>query len=159
MHRAEDDHLAYLGWEVAGRYDLQVLVDAVEATGVTVEHVDASEARSRGVLELVRFQDPAGTPVEVFYGQHSDFRFASPLGIEFVTDPCGLGHVMLSVNAFDECVDFYCNVLGFRVTTSPIWMAFMRPFYGAMIVITAWRFATLGQPTRLSLSSRLAFVT
>ena len=116
VHRAEDDHLAYLGWEVAGKYDLQDLVDAVEATGVTVEHVDASEARSRGVLELARFEDPAGTPVEVFYGQHSDFRFASPLGIEFVTDPCGLGHVMLSVDAFDECVDFYCNVLGFRVS-------------------------------------------
>jgi len=116
VHRAEDDHLAYLGWEVAGKYDLQVLVDAVGATGVTVEYVDASEARSRGVLQLARFQDPAGTPVEVFYGQHSDFRFASPLGIEFVTDPYGLGHVMLSVNAFDECVDFYCNVLGFRVS-------------------------------------------
>jgi len=116
VHGAEDDQLAYVGWEVAGKYDLQVLVDAVEAAGVSVEHVDPREARSRGVLDLVRFQDPAGTPVEIFYGQHCDFRFASPLGIEFVTDPCGLGHVMLLVSAFDECVDFYCNVLGFRVS-------------------------------------------
>jgi 2,3-dihydroxybiphenyl 1,2-dioxygenase len=116
VHEAEDEGLAYVGWEVAGKYDLQILVDAVEATGATVKYADASEAQSRGVVELVRFQDPAGTPIEVFYGQHCDYQFASPLGIEFVTDPCGFGHVMLSVTAYDECVDFYCNALGFRVS-------------------------------------------
>ena len=116
MHGAEDDRLAYMGWEVAGKYDLQVLVDAVEAAGVRSSTSTRGKRRSRGVLELARFQDPAGTPVEIFYGQHCDFRFASPLGIEFVTDPYGLGHVMLSVSAYDECVDFYCNVLGFRVS-------------------------------------------
>ena len=125
-----DEGLAYVGWEVAGKHDLEVLVDAVEAAGTTVKRVDASEARSRGVVELVRFEDPAGTPLEVFYGQHYDFQFTSPLGMQFVTDPCGLGHVFLSVTEFDECVDFYCGALGFKVSDfadlGPVQATFLR---------------------------------
>ena len=60
VHRAEDDHLAYLGWEVAGKYDLQVLVDAVEATGVTVEHVDGVKRDPVAFSNSPAFRTPLG---------------------------------------------------------------------------------------------------
>ena len=130
VHEGPDEALAYVGWEVAGKHDLEALVDAVEATGATVKRVDASDARARGVVELVRFEDPAGTPLEAFYGHDYDFRFTSPLGMQFVTDPCGLGHVFISVTEFDECVDFYCSALGFKVSDfadlGPVHVTFLR---------------------------------
>ncbi|WP_292023091.1 VOC family protein [Maritimibacter sp. UBA3975] len=112
--------LAFVGWEVANDEALAEVVRRLEAAGHEVEPASAEDCRARGVREMVRSVDPAGTRLEFFYGQMCpQSPFISPTGTQFVTGDLGLGHVVFQVDRFDETLDFYRRLLGFRV--SDIW--------------------------------------
>jgi catechol 2,3-dioxygenase-like lactoylglutathione lyase family enzyme len=65
-----------------------------------------------GVPRALVFEDPKGTQIEVF-GAHS---FASDDGIEAGVMPLKLGHVAFTATDVGKVVDFYVNVLGFRIS-------------------------------------------
>lgn len=124
------EELAFVGWETASEEALYQTVRAIEDAGVAVKNGSETEARNRGVAGLVRFDDPAGTPTELFWGQHNEYTFRSPLDTRFVTGPLGLGHVVLLVPSFAETLDFYIRVLGFRVSdvtrVGPVGLTFLH---------------------------------
>jgi 3,4-dihydroxy-9,10-secoandrosta-1,3,5(10)-triene-9,17-dione 4,5-dioxygenase len=108
--------LAALGLEVRDQEALASLRVKLEQAGIAVK--DAPElAASRQVLGLLQAADPAGLPLEFFYGAKGDkASFVSPTGARFVTGDQGVGHGVLMVSDVDEAYNFYVGLLGFRLS-------------------------------------------
>lgn len=112
---AAQNRVEAIGLQVGGPEELQQLVAAIEDTGTKVSSVDAAECRDRRVTEAVRFDDPGGNPLELFWGvalSHS--KVETPLVSSFVTGDQGMGHVVLTVADGPAAYSFYTNVLGFE---------------------------------------------
>ncbi len=137
----EQDRLIAAGWEVAGEGALRELGRTLDGAGVAVKAGTAAELAERRVGQLLRFEDPAGNPLEVFSGAALEARPAvSPYGNRFVTGLMGLGHVVLPAPEEEPALGFYTDVLGFRLRDSmrmapelfgqpagdpPLWMRFL----------------------------------
>jgi 3,4-dihydroxy-9,10-secoandrosta-1,3,5(10)-triene-9,17-dione 4,5-dioxygenase len=137
----ERERLLSSGWEVPGEPDLAAVGRALEEAGVAVKAGTAAELAERRVAQLLRFDDPAGNPLEVFCGAALEHHPAvSPYGNRFVTGRMGLGHVVLPVSSDELALRFYTEVLGFRLRDSmrmapelfgrpagepPLWMRFL----------------------------------
>ena len=113
-----EEGLAFAGWELPDETALRQAVAELESEGHGVEASTEAERAARQVRGLVRTTDPAGTPVELFWGPVLDHeRFVSPTGVSgFVTGDLGLGHIVLGTPDLERSVDFYTRVLGFRVS-------------------------------------------
>jgi len=110
----DTDRIMTVGWEVRDRAALQRVKDALDAAGVAFKQLSQSEADDRRVEEVITFDDPAGTRLEVFHGavlNHSPV--ITPFGARFVTGDQGLGHVVLPTLDVNGLFDFYTEVLGF----------------------------------------------
>lgn len=104
------------GWELASDADFSSMLERLDKKGVTYELGSTRLCQSRGVQAVAQVVDPAGNRHELTWGHISDCRpFASPQGVpRFVTGDMGLGHTVLPAADFDNCLEFYCDVLGFR---------------------------------------------
>jgi biphenyl-2,3-diol 1,2-dioxygenase len=114
-----DDDLAYAGFEVAGRAELDALRRRLRDAGVATRDGDADLVRDRGVTELVTCSDPDGLPVEIYFGpsERTEAPFVSPGGVSgFVTGDQGVGHVVLATPRIDQVRAFYQDLLGFRLS-------------------------------------------
>jgi 2,3-dihydroxybiphenyl 1,2-dioxygenase len=112
------DRLLWMGWEVASAAGLRDVEQELTAAGVAYERGTREEARERAIVDFIHFRDPAGYRLEVFYGQEADFR---PLVLSrpmdgYLTGELGMGHAVVGVPNYRECLDFYLDVLGFRVS-------------------------------------------
>lgn len=121
VQKGAQNRLLAPGWECANREAFESALARLEAAGRPVERAGVMEARERQVYELARSSDPAGNPMELFYGRFVDYvPFTSPAGVShFVTGDngdMGLGHVVLTAPNFDETHAFYKDVLGFGDT-------------------------------------------
>ena len=104
-----------IGLQVQGPEELQALALAVEATGTKVTPLDGTECGDRRVTEAVRFDDPAGNPLELWYGPALPHKPARLRNVSsFVTGPQGMGHVVMTVADERAAYDFYTATLGFR---------------------------------------------
>jgi 2,3-dihydroxybiphenyl 1,2-dioxygenase len=113
------DDLAYVGFEVAGPAELEVVRGRLAEGGVAVGNGDPELLAERGVLGLIACQDPEGLPVEVFYGPtlRTETPFISPAGVTaFVTGDQGLGHIVLATKDIAAARRFYQDLLGFRLS-------------------------------------------
>jgi 3,4-dihydroxy-9,10-secoandrosta-1,3,5(10)-triene-9,17-dione 4,5-dioxygenase len=105
---------ATVGFEVLDRRELARLAEAVAAAGIPVEAGTEAECADRRVTGLCRFDDPAGNPIELFYGPILDHvPVQTPTVSAFVTGDMGMGHAIVSAEDFDAAVNFYIDVLGF----------------------------------------------
>lgn len=112
------NQLNRIGWELPGSGDLVRAARSLQAAGVVVEWGTPEECRAVRVRELIRFTDPAGFTHELFYGQLVEpgtFRAGRAMS-GFVTGDQGFGHVVLFVPDLATSLDFYCDVMGFRVS-------------------------------------------
>ena len=117
FHQGDRGNLAYLGFEVQGPLELRRAQHTLKERQIESELVDGDRAAERRAAELLRLHDPAGNVVEIFYGHHRDYTFSSPLGVSrFVTGGQGLGHAVIGVADIDAQLDFYMQVLGFRIS-------------------------------------------
>jgi 3,4-dihydroxy-9,10-secoandrosta-1,3,5(10)-triene-9,17-dione 4,5-dioxygenase len=109
------DKIVSVGWEVRDHADLELVKAALDTAGVPVKQLSLDEADSRRVEEVITFEDPAGTSLEVFHGAVLDHSpVITPCGARFVTGAQGLGHVVLPALDTDGLFTFYTDVLGFR---------------------------------------------
>jgi 3,4-dihydroxy-9,10-secoandrosta-1,3,5(10)-triene-9,17-dione 4,5-dioxygenase len=112
---AAENKVEAIGLQVFGKEELAELVAAVEQTGTKVTPLDAAECRDRRVTEAVRFDDPAGNPLELFWGvalSHTEVQ--TPTVSSFVTGEQGMGHVVVTAPDGPAAYAFYTEVLGFR---------------------------------------------
>lgn len=112
------DTLACMGWEVSDADALQQLAARVEAAGQPVFAGSRDLADRREVADLVYFDDPDGNRIELFITPRiADAPFVPGRPIDgFCTRAVGLGHAVLHVRAIEPLLDFYRDVLGFRVS-------------------------------------------
>ncbi len=111
----ETDRVVTVGWEVRDHPALQRVKAALDGAGVAFKQLSTEEAEGRRVEEVIAFDDPAGTPVEVFHGAVLDHSpVVTPFGARFVTDDQGMGHVVVPATDPQGLFDFYTDILGFR---------------------------------------------
>ncbi|BBZ01839.1 biphenyl-2,3-diol 1,2-dioxygenase [Mycolicibacterium chitae] len=111
----ETDKIVTVGWEVRDRAALAEVKRALDGAGVAFKELSLAEADTRRVEEVIAFEDPAGTALEVFHGAVLDHSpVVTPFGARFVTGAQGLGHVVLPALDVNAMFEFYTEVLGFR---------------------------------------------
>jgi 3,4-dihydroxy-9,10-secoandrosta-1,3,5(10)-triene-9,17-dione 4,5-dioxygenase len=115
-----EERLLAVGWEVAGPAEFAAVARALADAGMTVKPGTDEQAATRRVAGLLTFGDPAGNPVEVFWGAALEHRPAvGQYGVRFVTGSMGMGHVVLPVPPGSTAAfDLYTEVLGFRLRDS-----------------------------------------
>jgi 2,3-dihydroxybiphenyl 1,2-dioxygenase len=125
------DTLAFMGFEVAARSDLQDYAARLDRAGGKVEPGSRALADRRFVEDLLVCWDPDGNRIELFYGPMvtaDPFVPGRPIG-GFKTGPLGMGHAVLHVRDANVLLPFYRDVLDFRVSDyglSPYPLYFMH---------------------------------
>ncbi len=130
--QGSQDRLVASGWEVASASELDAVAQAVPG---------AKPLDLPGVQGAIGFDDPCGNKLEVFWGAALANRpSVSRSGTTFVTGEMGMGHVVLPALDTQPAMDFYTQVLGFRLRDSmridprmfggpadapPLWMRFL----------------------------------
>ncbi len=110
----DGDRIVTVGWEVRDHAALERVKDALDGAGVPFKQLSQAEADDRRVEEVITFDDPAGTTLEVFHGAVLDHSpVVTPFGARFVTGDQGLGHVVLPALDANGLFEFYTEVLGF----------------------------------------------
>jgi 2,3-dihydroxybiphenyl 1,2-dioxygenase len=109
------------GLEVRDALALDALAGQLDQAGVKVARGSRALADERLVKDLIVVQDPIGNRVELFHGaQTSPDPFVPGRAMSgFRTGPLGLGHIVLtveSVEAIEQLMPFYRDLLGFRLT-------------------------------------------
>jgi 2,3-dihydroxybiphenyl 1,2-dioxygenase len=112
------DDLAAIGWEVEGASALKEIHRRLSAAGHQVTEGSQEEASRRHVAALIRFDDPAGNPNEVYYGPTlAEEPFVSEVVTSgFVADEQGLGHVVVLSRDQAEHEEFYAKMLGLKLS-------------------------------------------
>lgn len=110
--------LAFLGFEVARRDDLDAYAARLDAAGVAVHPGGRELADRRFVGDLIWFEDPAGNRVELVHAPMiASDPFAPGRPIDgFLTGPVGMGHAVLHVQDIRVMLPFYRDLLDFRVS-------------------------------------------
>ncbi len=111
-------------WDVDSPEELGELFDRIKNTGREVEWLKHGDNNQRSWAEAIHFLDPEGTPTEIRYGaslDHNEFRPASSVVSGFVTGEYGLGHWVQHCGDYEGTVDFYTNVLGFKLSDYIVW--------------------------------------
>ncbi|HEY4331195.1 MAG TPA: VOC family protein [Ilumatobacteraceae bacterium] len=115
LTESSEKKIGALGFEVADDVELAATADVLRANGHDVCVATDDEARQRLATGLLRFKDPAGIPVEIFYGPILNHeRIVTPLVSSFVTENMGLGHVVLGCPDVASSQHLYRDVLGFH---------------------------------------------
>ena len=66
IRKADTDRLAWMGWEMSSAAALDQAEQELTAAGVTVFHGSTDDARERGIVDFIHFDDPAGNRLELF---------------------------------------------------------------------------------------------
>lgn len=123
LHPSDRDGVKRVTWEVDTPEELRDLADRVTAAGIAVEWHAHGPNITRDCVESITFADPEGIPTEIRYGatvDHNEFRPSSVVS-GFVTGDMGLGHLVLICKDYEGTVDFYTNVLGFKLSDYIVW--------------------------------------
>lgn len=113
-----EDDVIFAGWEVKDADALSLMADQVRTVGIDVVEGSPEECARRLVMGLIKFNDPDGLAVEVYYGGFVDHRpFVSPRGVQgFNAGGLGFGHLLLSIADPEAYVRFYTQVMGARIS-------------------------------------------
>lgn len=131
LHPGSEPSVAAIGFEVGDDRDLAELVAKLQSAGVTVTMGTNEEAASRLVTGFAKFVDPAGAPVELFYGPILNHELVStPLMSGFVTGDMGMGHVVIGVPDLDESINFYRDNLDFHMRNNWFFADMSMAFLG-----------------------------
>jgi 2,3-dihydroxybiphenyl 1,2-dioxygenase len=117
--------IGFFGWEVENATALDRLGAHLSSHGVEVAHGARALADERRVADLLVVRDPLGNRVEFFHGAEvAADPFAPGRNISgFRTGALGLGHVVLHVERIEPMMEFYRDILAFRLSDY-----FLRPY-------------------------------
>jgi 3,4-dihydroxy-9,10-secoandrosta-1,3,5(10)-triene-9,17-dione 4,5-dioxygenase len=106
-----------IGWEVRDSAAIDEMTLRLKEAGVDVVTGTEDECRHRAVARMIHFPGPCDIRTELFCGRRlAESAFVSPLGVDFVTGDQGMGHVVMKTPHIQQAVDFYHDVLGFRLS-------------------------------------------
>lgn len=115
VEKADQNKLAYVGWEMADQQDYQTAIENLTHAGAPITPGDAPGAKMRCVTQYVASADPDGNAFELYYGRtHLTDDFKSPAGVkQFLTSEMGMGHLVIPTKDIDATHSFYKETLGF----------------------------------------------
>lgn len=107
-----------VGWEVPDEDALRRAAGVLDTNGIAYEVAGAATCDTRGVSGLLTATDPAGIPMEFFWGaRHDPSRFVSPRAAAFVTGAHGMGHVVFRIPPERHAAQLRLyQALGFRLS-------------------------------------------
>jgi len=109
LRKGDQARCVRIGFQIGPDDDLGDFDKQVQGKGIKTQRKKDPEPT---IGEAVTFEDPKGTVMEVFKrGEFAGQRFQSK-GVV----PHKLGHVAFHVTEVKKVTDFYCDVLGFRVS-------------------------------------------
>ncbi|MGY2488438.1 VOC family protein [Cupriavidus sp. CP313] len=118
LHEGTSDDLRYAGFRLSGPEDFWAMQQQLTALGVAFEVASAAEAEARHVLEMLKLQDPAGLPLELFHGpqvdRHAPFHPGRGMHGKFVAGAHGLGHMIIRETGMAASERFYREALGMK---------------------------------------------
>jgi catechol 2,3-dioxygenase-like lactoylglutathione lyase family enzyme len=109
LQQGSEQKLKRLSFEVSPNADFADIAKKLSADGVQ------SEVRSDtvpGIGNVLAFDDPMGTAIELF----AEWQYLGSHHQVFGAGPLKLGHIAYVVEDPKTMADFYCRVLGFRVS-------------------------------------------
>ena len=109
LRRGSVSRCTHISFQIAPDNDLGAFEKQLAGHGIKTQRKSDPEP---AVHELVSFEDPKGTALEVFRECAPAKPSAPPKGIA----PFKLGHVAFDVVDVKKITSFYCDVLGFRVS-------------------------------------------
>jgi 2,3-dihydroxybiphenyl 1,2-dioxygenase len=123
LQAGEAEALTQVGWEVPSEAAYESVLARLAVHGVeVVEHPPAvNEARS--FSRTAAFVDPCGVPSEIAFGPvigTQEFMPSVPMS-GFVAGSLGFGHLFMYVDDISVAADFYCDVLGLRISDYITW--------------------------------------
>lgn len=112
------DDVAVIGLVARSPETYAALRSRLESAGVAVAEGDKELAARRYVAELISFEAPGGTRVELATSPiYSKQPFASPvIPGGFLTGLQGIGHAVLMVEDLGEAASFWLELLGFELS-------------------------------------------
>lgn len=117
VEESEASGVSVIGWEVRDSAAIDEMAARLKEAGVEVTVGTEEECLQRAVARMIHFIGPCDVRTELFCGRRlADTAFVSPLGVDFVTGDQGLGHVVMKTPHTQQAVDFYTDVLGFRLS-------------------------------------------
>lgn len=111
VEKSDTEGFLCAGWECQAA-DYHALLADLASRDIETEEGDAEACTARGVAAFVAFNDPSGNRVEVFHSRDAGSDFTSPLGLGYVAEDLGLGHVVLPAMEHAATCTFYEEVLG-----------------------------------------------
>ena len=109
LERGREENLRRISFEMAPTEDFANVAKALAADGIKSELRNESVP---GIGKVLAFQDPKGTTIELFTAWSYLCTHHQVLG----AGPLKLGHIAYMVPDPQAMADFYCRVLGFRVS-------------------------------------------
>jgi catechol 2,3-dioxygenase-like lactoylglutathione lyase family enzyme len=109
LEKGREEGLRRISFEVSPKADVADMAKKLAADGVK------SELRSDpvpGIGKVLAFNDPKGTTIELF----QEWKYLGAHHQCFGAGPLKLGHIAYVVEDPQAMADFYCRVLGFRVS-------------------------------------------
>jgi catechol 2,3-dioxygenase-like lactoylglutathione lyase family enzyme len=109
LEKGRDEGLRRISFEVSPKADVADMAKKLSADGIK------SELRSDpvpGIGKVLAFNDPKGTTIELF----QEWKYLGAHHQCFGAGPLKLGHIAYVVEDPHAMADFYCRVLGFRVS-------------------------------------------
>lgn len=119
IERGGDDDISFAGYEVTGPESLKEMTVRLMNAGIDVSTGNSALAEKRNVMELISFEDPFGTTLEIYYGATEVYEhpFVSSTGITgFKTEEQGAGHYLYAVPDINKALDFYVGTLEFQMS-------------------------------------------
>jgi catechol 2,3-dioxygenase-like lactoylglutathione lyase family enzyme len=113
LRKGSEPRCTRIAFQIAPQDDLAAFKKQIESHGIKVE---AKKDPEPTIPEMLSFEDTKGTVMEVFREREPAPQRFGEKGIV----PLKLGHIAFNVVDVKKASDFYCNVLGFRVSD---WMA------------------------------------
>ena len=112
---ASTPNLLAIGFEVADDLELEELASTLSNAGFAVTTGSEDEALAKKVTGFVRFTDPAGITIELFYGPIlNHVPVVTPLVSGFVTGDMGMGHIVVGSKDIKASQHLYRDLLGFH---------------------------------------------
>jgi len=109
LRNGSDTGCRKLSFEVAPDTDLGDAAKELTKLGIRSER---SNDPAPGLANVLTFTDPKGTQVEIFTGWSAHANGGPTKGIPVTK----LGHVAYFTSDLQKTIDFYANVLGFRIS-------------------------------------------
>lgn len=124
-----------IGWQMESEGDLERIAQTLTKAGLSIQEVPLSESKALAQGPTFRFSCPFTGVIHEYF--HAIGRADGPAWVPEMVKIQRVGHVVLKAPQYQEAVEFYLNVLNFRLsdaigTNISFMRCFPNPFHHSL---------------------------